>query len=347
MIPEPGTYEIAVGLKTGNDRGRFQFSIDGDDFGAVQEGYSVIPACEQRVVATTVTFYTPAKKAFTFSIIGRDRQSFGYALALDYVDLTPRIGFASELSQQALTQLSQPDVNAAADGLWEQYGVASTGVTLRWKVFHAYHYPGPTPGCDCSSRWWVQSGECGTLFRKQGFGDSGFLALSTDYRLAPPHTPMNEANHGPVGQDSSSQSMMVTTRRKISTSKWPYEQRVPMLAATGLFMEWVVRAGASHVLYAMATGAPGDDQFDLGVSLSPPAKYEDVAWLQEPCVLDETCPQSAIENYLGIATGSALRNLLRFRPRHPQPTSPHRYRRSSFSIPITTPALWKHINGPP
>jgi len=309
IIPEPGTYEITVGLKTGNDRGRFQFSIDGDDFGAVQEGYSGIPACEQRVVATTVTFYTPGEKAFTFSIIGRDRQSFGYALALDYIDLTPRIGFASELSQQALTQLSQPDVTAAADGLWEQYGVASTGVTLRWKVFTPPD-PGPHPAVIVLHGGGFKAGDAGPDSVSKDLAAAGFLALSTEYRLAPPHTPMNEANHGFVGQDSVI---------PVDDGHYPAQNLDVQMAiraaradarCNGLVYGVGGSAGASHVLYAMATGAAGDDQFDLGVSLSPPAKYEDVAWLQEPCVPDETCPQSTIENYLGIATGAALRNLL-------------------------------------
>ncbi|HZR28712.1 MAG TPA: immunoglobulin domain-containing protein [Terriglobales bacterium] len=308
VIPEPGTYEIAVGIKTGNNRGRFQFSIEGEDFGAVQEGYSVIPDCEHRVVATTVTFYSPGEKAFTFSIIGRDRRSLGYGLELDYIDLRPRIGFASELSSQALTQLPQHAVAGAGDGLWEQYGVASTGVTLRWKVFMPAD-PGPHPAVIVLHGGGFKSGTAGPDFVSKDLAAAGFLALSTEYRLAPPHILMNEADHGPVGQDSVI---------PVDDGHYPAQNLDVQMAiraaradarCNGLVYGIGGSAGGSHVLYAMATGVPGDDQFDLGVSLSAPAKHDDVAWLQEPCVSSETCPRSAIENYVGIAAGSALSNL--------------------------------------
>src|SRR4051794_14430399 len=132
-VSSAGTYEVSIGLKTRNDRGRFQLSIDGTNFGAVQEGYSVVPGYEFRNVATTITFYTPGERTFRFSIIGRDQRSSGYGLGLDYIQLTPRRGSAGEQSQGALTRLPQAD--AGDQGLWEQYGVTSTGVTLRWKVF--------------------------------------------------------------------------------------------------------------------------------------------------------------------------------------------------------------------
>ncbi|HZS18296.1 MAG TPA: immunoglobulin domain-containing protein [Candidatus Udaeobacter sp.] len=308
LIPEAGTYEIAVGIKTGNDRGRFQFSIDGEDFGAVQEGYSLIPDCEHRVVATTVTFYSPGEKAFTFSLIGRDRRSLGYALELDYIDVRPRLGFASELFTEALSQLPQRAVAGGGDGLWEQYGVASTGVTLRWKVFMPAD-PGPHPAVIVLHGGGFKSGTAGPDSVSKDLAAAGFLALSTEYRLAPPHIPMNEADHGPVGQDSVI---------PVDDGHYPAQNVDVQMAiraaradarCNGLVYGVGGSAGGSHVLYAMATGVPGDDQFDLGVSLSAPAKHDDVAWLQEPCVSNETCPRSAIENYIGIPTGSALSNL--------------------------------------
>ena len=305
MVPDVGTYEVGVGFKTWSDGGRFQFSIDGTDFGAVQEGYSFVPAYELRRVATTVTFHNPGEKTFKFSIIGRDQRSSGYALALDYIDLTPKSGFAGELSQEALTQLPQGQRDAGEQGSWEQYGVASTGVTLRWKVFTPPD-AGQHPAVIVLHPGGFKTGTAGPDFISEDLAAAGFLALSTEYRLAPPHTDMNEASHGLVAQDSVI---------PVDDGHYPVQNADVQMAiraaradarCNGSVYGVGGSAGASHVLYAMATGVPGDDQFDLGVSLSAPAKFDDVAWLQEPCVANEACPQPAVENYLGIPSGSAL-----------------------------------------
>jgi len=277
MVPTAGTYEVAVGLTTGIDRGRFQLSIDGTDFGAVQEGYSSVPAYELRHIVETVTFYTPGEKTFKFSIIGRHQRSSGYALGLDYIDLSPRAGSTNEFSQEALTQqVAQGEVDAEEQGLWEQYGVTSTGVTLRWKVFTPPD-AGPHPAVIVLHPGQFKAGIAGPDFVSQDLADAGFLALSAEYRLAPPHTEMNELSHGLVAQDS-----VVP----VDDGHYPAQNADVQMAiraaradarCNGLVYGVGGSTGASHVLYAMATGVPGDDQFDLGVSLSAPVKYDDVA----------------------------------------------------------------------
>src|SRR5260370_30744853 len=95
-ISAAGTYGVQVGIKTGDDGGRFQLVIDGVTQGSAQEEYSLASDYELRDLGA-VTFSTPGNKAFQFSLTGRDPRSRGYTLGLDYIDMQPIA--KSELAQ--------------------------------------------------------------------------------------------------------------------------------------------------------------------------------------------------------------------------------------------------------
>ena len=83
-------------------------------------------------------------------------------------------------------------------GTLEQYGSTSTGVALRWKAFVP---PGgrKQPAVIVLHIGGFKTGNAGPDSVSQDLAAAGFLALSTEYRLAPPHTPMNTPEpSGPV-----------------------------------------------------------------------------------------------------------------------------------------------------
>jgi hypothetical protein len=198
--------------------------------------------------------------------------------------------------------------SVAAQGTLEQYGTTSTGVALRWNAF-APPGGGRHPAVLVLHVGGFKSGPAGPDAVSQDLAAAGFLALSTEYRLAPPHTPMNTPNHAAPSQD---------TVMPADDGHYPEQTDDVQMAiraaradsrCNGLVYGVGGSAGASHVLYALARGTPGDDQFDLGVSFSNPCKYDDVPWLQTPCIPGEACPEPLLENYLGIPGGSALLHL--------------------------------------
>lgn len=88
-ITSPGTYAVKVGVRTGESQGVFQLSIDGADLGSHQDEYSGQSGYEVRNLGP-VTFSSPGDKQFQFLVTGRNRESSGHALVLDYLDLVPR-----------------------------------------------------------------------------------------------------------------------------------------------------------------------------------------------------------------------------------------------------------------
>ena len=193
-------------------------------------------------------------------------------------------------------------------GTLEQYGTTSTGVALRWTAF-VPHDGGRHPAVLVLHAGGFKSGDAGPDNVSEDLAAAGFLALSTEYRLAPPHYAMNTPDHPAPSQNTvvpadDGYYPEQTTDVQMAIRAARQDPR-----CNGLVYGVGGSAGASHVLYCMARGTPGDDQFDLGVSLSNPCKYDDVPWLQTPCIPDEICPQPTIENYLGIPAGSAFSHL--------------------------------------
>ncbi|MGI8890235.1 MAG: immunoglobulin domain-containing protein [Chthoniobacterales bacterium] len=59
-------------------------------------------------------------------------------------------------------------------------------------------------------------------------------------------------------------------------------------------------AGGAHVVYMLATGAPGDDRFDLGVSFSGIYDLANLDHLMAPCLPDEGCFNELVTSYVNI-----------------------------------------------
>lgn len=193
-------------------------------------------------------------------------------------------------------------------GALEQYGTAPTGVALRWKAF-APPEGGKHPAVLVLHPGGYKAGSAGPDSVSGDLAAAGFLALSTEYRLAPPHLSMNAPDHLPPSQD---------TVTPIDDGHYPEQTDDVAMAVraargdprcNGLVYAVGGSAGAGHALYVLARGTPGDDRFDLAVGLSTPSTYDDVPWLQMPCIPGEACPQPVIEGYLGIPLGTALANL--------------------------------------
>jgi sugar lactone lactonase YvrE len=85
-IVAAGTYEVKVGIQTRNNRGIFQLAIAGVNQGTPQDEYSPTIGYEVRDLGT-VTFASEGNQTFRFVVTGRNPNSSGYALALDYIDL--------------------------------------------------------------------------------------------------------------------------------------------------------------------------------------------------------------------------------------------------------------------
>src|SRR5438552_4092581 len=193
-------------------------------------------------------------------------------------------------------------------GTLEQYGTTSTGVVLRWTAF-VPSGGGRYPAVIVLHGGGFKSGNAGPDSVSEDLAAAGFLALSTEYRLAPPHTPMNTPDHPAPSQN---------TVTPVDDGYYP-EQTIDVQMAIraarqdprcdGRVYGVGGSAGAAHVVYMAATGTPGDDQFDLGVCLSGPYQFDDTAWLGATCVSGEPCPPRVVENYLGLPTGSALLRL--------------------------------------
>ena len=90
IIPKvpAGTYDIRVGTKRDKNVGIFQLMIDGRNQGPVEDEYSTTPAYEARDLGT-ITFGQNGNRTFTFLIVGKNANSDGYELVVDYIDLIP------------------------------------------------------------------------------------------------------------------------------------------------------------------------------------------------------------------------------------------------------------------
>ena len=192
-----------------------------------------------------------------------------------------------------------PEIAAPIAGRLEQYGTSSTGVALRWTAFEPAS-EGQHPAVLVLHAGGFKTGDAGPLDVAQDLADAGFFALATEYRLAPPHTPMNAPEHPPPSQDSVF---------PIDDGHYPEQTTDVQMAiraarqdprCNGLVYLVGGSAGASHSVYMAARGTPGDDMPDLIVCLSGPYDFADLGHLETPCVPDETCFWDAVINYVGV-----------------------------------------------
>jgi N-acetylneuraminic acid mutarotase len=87
-VTKSGSYDVKVGIKTGQSQGIFRLAIDGKKQGSPQDGYAPTAAYEIRDLGP-VTFDSAGNKVFRFSIAGQNSSSNGDEFVCDYIDLVP------------------------------------------------------------------------------------------------------------------------------------------------------------------------------------------------------------------------------------------------------------------
>jgi len=94
-VPEAGSYAVSARVGTGPGAGMWQLSVsDGPGspsgpVGGVQDGFAAAPGWTTLELGS-VSFTSAGGKPFTFAVTGRNGQSTGYGLVLDYLTVTKR-----------------------------------------------------------------------------------------------------------------------------------------------------------------------------------------------------------------------------------------------------------------
>lgn len=88
-IPEARKYNVRVGVKKYQTRGKFQLSVNGVNYGSSEDLYADSEQFVELDVAD-ITFSSSGKKSFKFTVVGRNPQSTEYQLHFDYIKLIPR-----------------------------------------------------------------------------------------------------------------------------------------------------------------------------------------------------------------------------------------------------------------
>ncbi|NQX58648.1 carbohydrate-binding protein [Paenibacillus qinlingensis] len=86
-IPHDGKYDIKVGVKKINTRGKFQLSIDGVNKGTVQDLYSATAQYAELSIANDVQLLAGDRR-FKFYVTGTS--GTGYQLGIDYIKVIPK-----------------------------------------------------------------------------------------------------------------------------------------------------------------------------------------------------------------------------------------------------------------
>jgi len=140
----------------------------------------------------------------------------------------------------------------------EVYGTASDGTVLHWIVYQP-STPGPWPTVliihgggfnEGSPDSASESVTCG-----QDLAAAGYLAFSIEYRLAPPGALPGQTSDGRFPDQSDDVKLAIRTARLDPRCNG-------QVGAVG------GSAGGYQVAFNVATGTPGDDRLDFGVSLS-------------------------------------------------------------------------------
>lgn len=140
----------------------------------------------------------------------------------------------------------------------EVFGTASDGTVLHWNV-STPSTPGPWPAVLVIHGGGFYSGSPTSspesVICAQDLAAAGYLALSIEYRLAPPGMLPGQTSAGLFPDQTADVNLAVRTAR--------HDPRCNgQVGAIG------GSAGGYHTTYAAATGTRGDDRIDVGVSLS-------------------------------------------------------------------------------
>jgi hypothetical protein len=86
-VPAPGTYNVKICFGKDTEMGQWQFYTAGLNVGAPQDAYSSEFTLAE-VDVGQVTYQTPGRKVFRFTVTGKNSASSRYRTAIDYVMLT-------------------------------------------------------------------------------------------------------------------------------------------------------------------------------------------------------------------------------------------------------------------
>jgi acetyl esterase/lipase len=133
----------------------------------------------------------------------------------------------------------------------------------------------------------------------QDVSQYGFMGVAIEYRLAPPHLEMNSPTHPFPGQNDIQDDGHYPEQTDDVQDAIVHYRTDPR--SNGEVVVIGGSAGGSHSLYLACKGTPGNDMPDLAVLLScGVSNLADPNQWPLPCIPDETCPHSAIANYLNI-----------------------------------------------
>ena len=139
----------------------------------------------------------------------------------------------------------------------EIYATADDGTPLTWTVFTPTG-TGPWPAVlVIHGGFWIAGSEldAGPAGCGQDLADAGYLAFSISYRLAPPGSIPGQNSLGRFPDQGNDVHLAVQAARNDARCNG-------QVGAVG------GSAGGSHVAWVAATGTPGENRIDVGVSLS-------------------------------------------------------------------------------
>ena len=139
----------------------------------------------------------------------------------------------------------------------------------------------------------------------QDLSQYGFMGVAIEYRLAPPHVPMNSPTHPFPGQNDINDDGHYPEQTDDVRDAIVHYRNDPR--SNGQVVVIGGSAGGSHSLYLAATGTPGYDMPDLAVLLSCGiSNLADPNQYALDCNNGETCPHEAAANYLNIPDPAPL-----------------------------------------
>ena len=153
-------------------------------------------------------------------------------------DLIPKTSYYLNVLVNGVPQLTGPPYPSFTTfpptpwGTLEQYGTTSNGVALRWTAF-VPHDGGRHPAVLVLHAGGFKSGDAGPDNVSEDLAAAGFLALSTEYRLGPPHYAMTILRHRRI---RSSRRMTDITQSKLPTCRWRFERLAKTRDATVSYM---------------------------------------------------------------------------------------------------------------
>jgi acetyl esterase/lipase len=159
--------------------------------------------------------------------------------------------------------------------VYELYGTAPTGVPLGWKAIapDPVLYPYPRPAMLVVHEGGFKNNDPGNMDVAHDLAIAGYLALAIEYRLAPPHDPMNSPRHCCPGQND------VGDEGHYPESKDDMQMAIRAARADSRCNGKVGAIGGSSggglVSYWAGTGTAGDDKLDVSVALSPTTDFHD------------------------------------------------------------------------